>query len=81
MSIGFVSTIKPYFTDCYRDHMQFMMDLWSASDVQGNWQAIHDAVQDGSMPQDGCPDGTWTSAQAQKFLSDFQAWKDAGFPP
>lgn len=31
MATGFASTIKPYFTACYREHMlEFGMNLWDA---------------------------------------------------
>lgn len=75
-SCGFVSTVKPFFTDCYRQHMMFMFDLWDASAVQQNWQAIHDSVASGSMPAPGCP-GTFDQ---NAFLAAFQCWKDQGFP-
>lgn len=73
---GFASTVKPFFTDCFRQHMMFMFDLWDPGAVQANWQAIHDAVANGSMPAAGCPD---TLDQAA-FLAAFQCWKDQGFP-
>jgi hypothetical protein len=73
---GFVGTVKPFFTDCYRQHMMFMFDLWDANAVQQNWQQIHDAVANGHMPAPGCP-GTFDQAG---FLTAFQSWKDQGFP-
>lgn len=76
-SCGFASTVKPFFTDCYQQHMSFMFDLWNPTDVQNNWQAIHDAVNSGSMPAPGCP-GTFDK---NAFLAAFQCWKDQGFPP
>jgi len=78
-TVTFDQTIKPYFTPCYRSHMQFFCDLWSSADCQANWQDIYDAVADGSMPKPGCPEGIWDSKRQQQFLSDFQAWKDGGF--
>lgn len=75
-SSGFASTVKPFFTDCYRQHMMFMFDLWDPTAVQNNWQAIHDAVANGSMPAPGCP-GTFDQ---NAFLAAFQSWKDQGFP-
>ena len=80
---GFAATVKPFFTagasqpDCYRQHMMFMFDLWDPIAVQANWQAIHDAVNSGSMPIPGCP-GTFDKAG---FLTAFQCWKDQNFPP
>jgi hypothetical protein len=76
-SCGFAATVKPFFTDCYQSHMSFMFDLWNPTDVQNNWQAIHDAVNNGSMPAPGCP-GTFDK---NAFLTAFQCWKDSGFPP
>ena len=73
---GFASTIKPFFTQCYQQHMSFMFDLWNPTDVQNNWQAIHDAVSSGAMPIPGCP-GTFDQTA---FLAAFQCWKDQGFP-
>lgn len=75
-SCGFASTVKPFFTDCYRQHMSFMFDLWDPTAVQNNWQGIHDAVASGSMPAPGCP-GTFDQ---NAFLTAFQCWKDQGFP-
>ena len=75
-SCGFASTIKPFFTQCYQQHMSFMFDLWNPTDVQNNWQGIHDAVASGSMPAPGCP-GTFDQ---NAFLTAFQCWKDQGFP-
>lgn len=73
---GFDGTVKPFFTSCFRQHMLFMFDLWDAGTVQANWQAIHDAVANGSMPAAGCPD----SFDQAAFLAAFQCWKDQGFP-
>jgi hypothetical protein len=74
---GFASTVKPFFTQCYQQHMSFMFDLWNPTDVQNNWQAIHDAVNSDAMPIPGCP-GTFDK---NAFLAAFQCWKDQGFPP
>lgn len=73
---GFAATVKPFFTQCYQQHMLFMFDLWNPTDVQNNWQAIHDAVSSGAMPIPGCP-GTFDQSA---FLAAFQCWKDQGFP-
>jgi hypothetical protein len=73
---GFASTVKPFFTDCYRQHMMFMFDLWSATDCENHWQGIHDAVNNGTMPAPGCPG----SFDKNAFLTAFQCWKDQGFP-
>jgi hypothetical protein len=83
MSIGFVSTVKPYFTACYRAHMirYKHLDLWDAEAVQAKFDAIHQQVSDGGMPMAGCPEGVWDQLTRQQFLSDLKAWKAAGFPP
>jgi hypothetical protein len=81
MATSFAANIKPYFTDCYRKHMLFFCDLWSADDVQSNWQDIYDRVSDGSMPRAGCPEGVWDKTTQQKFLSDFTDWQNANYPP
>ena len=31
---GFAATVKPFFTDCYRQHMMFMFDLWNPGQVR-----------------------------------------------
>jgi hypothetical protein len=79
MAVTFQQTIKPYFTQCYQQKMLFYCDLWSAQDCQTFWQDIFDAVNNGSMPKQGCPEGVWDDARRQQFLSDFQAWKVGGF--
>jgi hypothetical protein len=76
VTCGFAAVVKPFFTDCYRSHMLFMFDLWDAASVQANWQAIHDAIDGGSMPLPGCP-GTFNTPG---FLEAFQCWKNQGFP-
>jgi hypothetical protein len=81
-TVGFQSTIKPFFTPCYRTHMLNVMDLdlWDASSVQSSWDDINDSVKSKSMPRAGCPDGVWDDATRTLFLDDFLAWKNAGFP-
>ncbi|MEA2760527.1 MAG: hypothetical protein QOH65_3283 [Methylobacteriaceae bacterium] len=80
--VGFNSTIKPFFTACYRTHMLNVMglDLWDAAAVQSSWDDINGAVSSGSMPKAGCPEGVWDTATRNLFLSDFLNWKNAGFP-
>jgi hypothetical protein len=82
-SVGFQSTIKPFFTACYRSHMVNAtgLDLWDAGQVQSSWDDINSAVSSGSMPMAGCPEGVWDAATRKLFLSDFLAWKNAGYPP
>jgi hypothetical protein len=86
---SFAATVKPYFTECYRSHMNSTdyvgspFDLWSAADVKRKWTSIKNAVQNGYMPppaDEGC-EGAWSDAQKAKFLKDFQAWKDGGYQP
>jgi len=77
LTCGFNDVVKPFFTECYRSHMLFKFDLWDKNQVQANWQQIHDAVQNGSMPAAGCP-GTFNQSG---FLQAFQCWKDQSFPP
>jgi hypothetical protein len=80
---SFKSTIQPFFTPCYRSHMIKVMslDLWDAGQVQDSWDDINSAVASGSMPKPGCPEGVWDKPTQQLFLSDFLAWKNAGYPP
>ncbi len=80
---GFQSTIKPFFTACYRSHMinYSGLDLWDAGQVQDAWDDINSYVTSGAMPKPGCPEGVWDKATQQLFLSDFLAWKNAGYPP
>jgi len=84
MAVGFAATIKPYFTDCYHQHMLTQgpkIDLWNPATVKQWYPQITNAVQGGSMPAAGCPDGVWDAAQQAKFLADFSAWKAGGFQP
>jgi hypothetical protein len=80
--IGFGSTIKPYFTACYRAHMlrYGKIDLWDPAAVQSQWQNISNQVSAGIMPEAGCPEGVWDTLTQKQFLTDFQAWKTGGFP-
>jgi hypothetical protein len=80
--IGFQSTIKPFFTSCYRSHMLVVMqlDLWDPGAVKAGWDDINDAVTSGLMPKAGCPEGVWDANTKALFLNDFGAWKNAGFP-
>jgi hypothetical protein len=81
MATTFTANIKPYFSECYRENMTFMFDLWLADDVKDNWQDIHDSVQAKRMPIHGCPEGVWDDARRQQFLNDFTNWKNDGFQP
>jgi hypothetical protein len=80
---NFNNLIRPYFTPCYRAHMIAFgprIDLWDYDVVKANWQIIFDAVEAENMPRQGCGEGIWDSTTRTQFLTDFQAWKDAGFP-
>jgi hypothetical protein len=87
--MSFASTIKPYFTACYRAHMMIngdQFDLWDPAQVQAEWQQIHDQVNlpagsSNRMPLSGCPEGVWDDPTRAQFLADFEAWKNANFPP
>jgi len=82
--VGFATTIKPYFTPCYRAHMMEygdQFDLWDPVAVQGEWNQIFNEVTAGNMPAVGCPEGVWDDKTQTRFLADFQAWQNAGYPP
>jgi hypothetical protein len=55
-------------------------DLWDPVAVKGEWNQINNQVTAGNMPAAGCPEGVWDSLTQAQFLSDFGAWKAAGFP-
>lgn len=79
----FSKTVKPFFTECYKEHMSFMLDLWNPSDVCTNYAGIRDAVVSGRMPppaDQGC-EGEWNPEQRSKFLSAFDAWYKGGCNP
>jgi hypothetical protein len=84
MAVTFAATIKPYFTECYREHMLDFFDLWVLDNVKDNWDIIFDRCRrppsdPKSMPRPGCPEGVWDDATRQRFLQDFQDWKAGGF--
>jgi hypothetical protein len=81
MATTFAANIKPYFSECYRENMTFLFDLWSADDVKTNWQDIYDSVKSERMPIAGCPEGVWDDARRQQFLKDFTNWKNDGYQP
>jgi hypothetical protein len=89
-AIGFEAKIKPYFTELDRNSMMdavhtfgiIVFDLWSASDCRANWDAIKDAIANGSMPPAGAgSDGPWPQPKIDHFVQDFTAWKNGGFQP
>jgi hypothetical protein len=88
--VHFFATIKPYFTVLDRTAMMdpahtfgiLTLDLWSPADCQTHWQAILDAISDGSMPPDEPgSDGPWSPGKIAQFIADFTSWKDGGFQP
>jgi hypothetical protein len=89
VAIGFASTIQPYFTACYRAHMMMygdQFDLWDPGQVQQEYPQIVSqvslpATSPSRMPAAGCPEGVWDDTTRSQFLTDFAAWKNAGFPP
>jgi hypothetical protein len=90
VKISFAATIKPYFTQLDRDAMMnpqhtlgiITFDLWSRADCQANWDAIKDAIANGSMPPAGAgSDGPWPKSKIDQFIVDFTGWKDGGFQP
>jgi len=89
VAVSFASTIKPYFTSCYRAHMMNagdQFDLWDPQQVQGEAPEILKRCQlssttAGSMPEKGCPEGVWDDQTRAQFVKDFQAWMAAGYPP
>jgi hypothetical protein len=80
----FSTTVKPYFTACYRQHMIDAggFDLWDAGDVQDQFDPIDGAVASGSMPpgDDECGP-KWEQSKIDQFRKAFKAWKDGGFNP
>ncbi len=83
-TVGFANSVKPYFTPCYRAHMMRFgnqFDLWDPAAVKVEFDAIQQQVTSKDMPQAGCPEGVWDDMTRERFLSDFAAWKDAGFLP
>jgi hypothetical protein len=83
MATSFSRDIKAYFSQGERDSMKdanhtggFTVDLWSADDVKGNWDAIRRVIKDKEMPPGG-----WADDKITKFLKDFDAWKAGGYQP
>lgn len=83
MATSFATTIKPYFSQNDRDSMNnpdhtggFTVDLWSASDVQANYDAIKGAIDSQSMPPGG-----WDPTKIAQFDTDFESWQSGGYQP
>ena len=77
MAYSFEKDIKPYFNATDQDHMSFMFDLWSASDVCENASEIRDAIVKKRMPQ-GNP---WDDKKIAQFIAVFDPWKAEGCAP
>jgi len=54
----------------------FTLDLWSAADVQSNYDLIKDVIDGKSMPPGG-----WADDKIKAFDTDFEAWKAGGYQP
>jgi hypothetical protein len=52
-SVSFQQDIKPLFRSSDRESMTFAFDLWDASDVRSNADAILARLKAGTMPCDG----------------------------
>jgi hypothetical protein len=90
VAVSFDGTIKPFFTALDREKMMdsthtfgvITFDLWSPDDCKTHWDAINDAIANGSMPPEGDDsDGPWPPDRIAQFGKDFKAWKDGGFQP
>jgi hypothetical protein len=87
---SFENSVRPFFTAVDRNAMMdsehtfglITFDLWSAADCQAHWDAIHDAIANGSMPPAGDDsDGPWAQEKIDRFVAIFTAWKDGAFQP
>jgi len=83
MATSFASTIKPYFSESDRNAMKdpdhtggFTLDLWSAADVQTNYDVIKGAIDSQSMPPGG-----WADDKIKAFDADFAPWQSGGYQP
>ena len=72
-TLSFERDIKPLFREKDRTSMSKAFDLWSATDVAAQGQAILGRLRDGSMP---C-DGAWPAANVDTFAS----WLSEGAQP
>lgn len=75
MALSFAADIRPLFRDepDIAAMKGFGMDLSSYDDVKKHAQAIHERLEDGSMP---C-DESWPKEQVAKF----KQWMDDGMKP
>ena len=62
-SVSFEQDIKPLFRSTDRESMTFAFDLWDASDVRSNADAILARLRAGTMP---C-DGQWSPQNVELF--------------
>ncbi len=75
MALSFATDIRPLFRDSpdVEAMKSFGLDLSSYDDVKAHAQAIHERLEDGSMP---CDDA-WPKEQIAKF----KQWMDDGMAP
>ncbi len=75
MALSFATDIRPLFRDSpdVEAMKSFGLDLSSYDDVKAHAQAIHERLEDGSMP---CDD-VWPKEQIAKF----KQWMDDGMAP
>jgi hypothetical protein len=71
--VGYAKDIKPLFNERDRNHMEFILDLWSYDDVKGNADAILDSVSNGRMP----PGDPWPADR----VDIFKQWIAGGCQP
>jgi hypothetical protein len=73
IALSFERDIKPLFRDSDRTKMRWAFDLWSATDVAADGDAIAGRLRNASMP---C-DGAWPAGQ----IETFTRWLEAGAQP
>jgi len=77
-TVSFDQDVKPLFTQTDRDHMTFMLDLWSYNDVKQNANEILDSVTNGRMPPPP-PRGGGPWPQAK--VDILKEWIKGGYQP
>jgi hypothetical protein len=71
--VGYEKDIKPLFTPTDKDHMEFMLDLWSYDDVKNSADEILDSLSNGRMP----PGKPWPTDKVDLF----KQWIQGGHQP
>jgi hypothetical protein len=71
--VGYEKDIKPLFTPTDKDHMEFMLDLWSYDDVKNSADEILDSLSNGRMP----PGNPWPVDK----IDLFKQWIQGGHQP